>query len=97
MDTQGEARTRAGLTLLEAEQRIDSLEAAAAKALLVLAEAVKHRNDVDKQGERLLACVELLFNELTLEGAPHSQFVQGSLDRTATAVRELRRSLREQR
>jgi hypothetical protein len=97
MDTQGVDRTRNGLTLLEAERRIEALEAAAAKALLVLAEAVKHKNDIDKQGEHLLACVELLFTELTLEGVPHSQFVEGSLARTASAVSELRRSLREQR
>jgi hypothetical protein len=88
-------RTKTGLTLSEAEQRIDSLEIAAAKAVVLLAETLKHEQIVDKHGSALVACVELLFSELKLEGLKHSQFVEESLNRTATAEKELRQTLFE--
>jgi hypothetical protein len=90
-------RTKTGLTLFEAEQRIDSLEIAAAKAVVLLAETLKNEQIVDKHGSALIACVELLFDELKLEGMKHSQFVEESLSRTATAEKELRQTLLEQR
>ncbi len=53
MDTLDIARTTTGLTLLEAEQRIDALELAAAKGVLLIAEALKHEVDVEKSGADL--------------------------------------------
>ncbi len=97
MDTTDTPRTRTGLTLLEAEQRIDSLELAAAKALVILAETLRREQIVDKHGSALIACADLLFDELKIEGMKHSHFVEESLGRTAVAVKELRQSLLEQR
>ena len=76
-------RTKMGLTLLEAESRIISLETAAAKAQATLTEVLKHEAIVDKHGAALLSCVELLFSELKLDGVTHSQFVTDSLSRTS--------------
>lgn len=95
MTSQDAALTKTGLTLLEAEQRIDALEVAATKALLLAAEALKVQKDVDKHRETLLACVELLFTELQIEGMKHNQFVELSLGRTATALAGLRGSLKQ--
>jgi hypothetical protein len=39
--------TKTGLTLSQAEHRIEALEAAAAKALVLMAETLKHQKDVD--------------------------------------------------
>lgn len=97
MDTSDAARTRTGLTLLEAEQRIDALEIAAAKAVMLIAEALKHEVDIEKRGQTLLACVDLLFDELKLEGMKHNEYVEGSLSRTKSAVIELKHSLLAQR
>jgi len=52
------------------------------------------QEDVDKHRQTLLAYVDLLFTELTVEGVKHSQFVESSLERTASALTELRISLR---
>jgi hypothetical protein len=81
---------KTGLTLLEADQRIEALEIAAAKTALALAEALRHQQVVDKVQHTLVACVELLFTELKVEGTRHSQFVEDSLGRTAKALDELR-------
>jgi hypothetical protein len=83
-------------TLLQAEARIDALEAAAAKATRMLAEMVKHEAVVDRDGAALAACVDLLFDELRLEGAVHGEFVRNSMERTKRAVAQLRQSLKEQ-
>jgi len=83
-------RTTTGLTLQEAEQRIESLEAAAARAVLIMAEALRNRQELQKHGDRLIECVDLLFTELQVEGVKHSEFVQNSLARTASAVAALR-------
>ena len=90
-----EPRTTAGLTLLQAEQRIDALELAAAKVVVQIADTLKHQKLERKGSEALLACVELLFDELRVEGLKHNQFVDSSLARTAVAVKELRASIRE--
>ncbi len=90
-------RTTTGLTLHEAELRIDALEAAAAKAVLLLAETIKQEALIQKHGKALIACVDLLFDELKVEGLKHSEFVGSSLERTAASVKELRQSLLEQR
>lgn len=50
MATLDTARTKTGLTLLEAEQRIDALEIAAAKAVVLIAAALKHEVDVEMHG-----------------------------------------------
>ena len=97
MDTDDTPRTKGGLTLLEAELRIAALEAAAAKAILALAAMVKREDVVVKRRIALLDCVELLFTELKLEGAIHSQFVANSLVRTRSAVAELQQALSDQR
>jgi hypothetical protein len=97
MNEKDTPRTKAGLTLLEAELRIDALESAAAKAIHVLAEVLKHEKVVDEHGEALLACVDLLFDELKLEGVIHSEYVANSLGRTRQAVAQMRQSLNEQR
>ena len=90
-------RTKAGLTLLEAELRIGALESAAAKAILLLTEVLKQAKIVDEHGEALLGCVDLLFDELNLEGVIHSEYVANSLERTRQAVAQLRQTLGEQR
>ena len=95
MATPDTALTKTELTLLEAEQRIDALEVAAAKALLLAAETLKLQKDVDKHREALLACVELLFTELKMEGVKHNPFVESSLERTAKALAELQISIRQ--
>ena len=66
-------------------RRIDALEVAQAKALLLAAETLKNQQDVDKHAETLMACVELLFAELKIEGVKHSQFIESSLERTANS------------
>jgi hypothetical protein len=91
------ARTKTGLTLLQSEQRIDALEIAAAKAVLLIANALKHEVDVEKHGQILLSCVDLLFDELKLEGMAHNAYVVNSLSRTKAAVSELRQSMVAQR
>jgi len=96
IDTADTPRTKTGLTLLEAEARIDSLEAAAAKAVLLLTEVLKHEKAVDGRAKSLLSCVDLLFDELRLEDMKHSEYVANSLQRTGHAVGELRKALREQ-
>ena len=90
-------RTKAGLTLLEAGLRIEALESAAAKALLVLAEMLKQQDLVEKHGQALLACVDVLFVELKLAGVNQSEFVVNSLERTRRAVDQMRQTLGEQR
>ncbi len=95
MATPDAALTKTELTLLEAKQRIDSLEVAAAKALLLAAETLRRQQDVDKHREALLACVELLFTELQMEGAKHNKFVESSLERTARALAELQISIKQ--
>jgi hypothetical protein len=95
MATPDAALTKTKLSLLDAERRIDALEVAAAKALLLAAETLRRQKDVDKHKEVLLACVELLFTELQMEGAKHNQFVESSLKRTATALAELKISIKQ--
>jgi len=85
-------RTKSGLTLIEAELRIESLETAAAKAILVLAKVLKHERIVREHGDALISCVDLLFDELKLEGMKHCEYVNGSLERTRRAVETLRRT-----
>lgn len=85
-------RTTTGLTLQEAEARIDALEAAAAKAVLIMAEALRNRQELHRHGDRLIECVDLLFTELQVEGVKHGEFVANSLARTASAVAALRAS-----
>ena len=97
MNTPSAPRTKAGLTLLEAERRIDSLETAAAKAMLVLAEILKHETLLHEHGDALVSCVELLFDEFKLEGLKHNEFVANSLGRTKHAVVELRKTLAKHR
>ena len=72
MVTPEATRTSTGLTLLEAEHRIDALEIAAAKAVVLIAEALKHEVAVEKHGQVLLSCVDLLFDELEVEGLEHN-------------------------
>jgi len=90
-------RTKAGLTLREAELRIEALESAAVKALLGLTEILKHKDLVEKHGEALLACVDVLFVELKLEGVVHSEYVANSLERTRRAVDQMRLTFDEQK
>jgi hypothetical protein len=97
MNDKDTPRTKAGLTLREAELRIEALESAAAKAIRVLTEMLMHEDLVDKHGEALLACVDVLFVELKLEGVIHSEYVVNSLERTRRAVDQMRLTLSEQR
>ncbi len=95
IDMDAEPRTNAGLTLLEAEQRIDALELAAAKVVVQIADQLKDEVIIEKHGKALLDCVYVLFEELRVEGLKHSEFVESSLAHTASAVDTLQRSIRE--
>jgi hypothetical protein len=97
MNEMNTPRTKAGLTLDEAGLRIEALEAAAAKAILVLTEMLKQKDLVEKHGESLVACVDVLFVELKLQGVVHSEWVISSLERTRRAVDQMRLTLDEQR
>jgi len=92
MDKQRDSqKTRHGLTLLEAEMRIDDLEAAAVQAALLLAQTAKHQAAVDTRTETMLKCVELLVDELFKEGMKHSEFVEESLGHAMIAAADLRK------
>ncbi len=88
-----EPRTNAGLTLFEAEQRIDALELAAAKVVVQIADTLKSHGVIDAKGKALLDCVYLLFDELRVEGLKHNEFVENSLARTYKAVDDFRRAI----
>jgi hypothetical protein len=95
MGTPDAPQASTGLTLPEAEARIHALEAVAVKAALVLAETVKAHQADRQLATKLISCVELLFDELRLERLRHSEFVEESLGRVATAVKELKQGIRK--
>lgn len=90
-------RSPSGLTPQEAELQISALEAEAAKILASLTETIKHEKNVGKRSEAVISCIELLFDELNLEGLKHNQFVEDSINRTKKVLAELREALISQR
>ncbi len=78
--------------LIEAETRIAKLETAAVKAAFLLAQAAKEQKSVDTHTVKLVSCVELLFDELAVEGLKHCEYVENSLRKVATAVTELKKT-----
>lgn len=94
MDTQTtQPKTRSGLTLLEAEMRIDDLEAAAVKAALLLAQTAKRQLVIDERTEVMLKCSEQLVDELFKGGMKHSEHVEESLGHAMIATIELRKAV----
>jgi len=85
--------TRNGLTLLEAEKRIDELEAAAVKAALLLAQTARHQTVVDAQTLTMLTCTDLLVDALFKEGIKHSEDVEEHLGHAMIAAEDLRKTV----
>lgn len=90
-------RSPSGLTQQESELQISTLKADAAKMLASLTEAIKHEENVGKRSEAVISCIELLFDELNLEGLKHNQYVENSILRTKKVLAELRVALISQR
>lgn len=83
------------LKLLEAELRIDALEAAAVKTALLAAQAITERHVVAMLTGKLIACVDQFVDELDTEGLKHSKHVETSLLRLTNAANEIRGILKK--
>jgi len=88
-------RTPQGLTLNEAGQRIDDLEAAAAQVALHLANSARYQKQVDARTETMLTCIELLVDQLAMDKGKKSEFVEKSLGMVTVAATELRKSIEQ--
>ncbi len=90
-------RTATGLTLQDAERRIADLEVAAAKAKDLAARTQKHQSLIDARIETILTCVDLLVDQLHMDGGKHSEYVTKSLELANKAAKQLREAVAMQK
>lgn len=95
MDPSDGMRTSTGLTIQDAEARIDGLESAVVKAIIFLSDA-KRLITVDRLGGPLLRSVELLLDSLFAEGVAHSEAVGEQVGLAIRSAAELRKALEKQ-
>ncbi len=93
MSTEDAPFTKTGLTLQQAELRIEELEAAAAMAADLAARTKNHQALINARIETILTCVDLLVDQLEMDGGKHSEYVTKSLELANTAATQLRNAV----